>query len=406
MNMHANVMGGRAISLIALLSGSFFGTGVGPLRAQVSAIEATSGTSAVVIDLNDDVDPGRYRLVVGDEQCGTVVVFRDGDRTRLAGLLDDRAKTSRRVSLVPQSEPDTKTVRFNKVGYDVEVRIGDQLFTRYIASDTESAKPYLFPILGPDGLAMTRAYPMQDVDDERKDHPHHRSFWFTHGEVNGVDFWSERPGRHGTIVEDAKLNQIDGASAAVLQTRNLWKGLDGSTIAEDQRTYIFYGALSPRIIDFHVNVRALDEPLTFGSTKEGAFGIRVASSMDVDRDEGGMIINANGLTDREAWGKPAPWVDYVGPVDGRTIGAAIFNHPESFRFPTTWHVRTYGLFAANPFGYEDFGAPGTGEHTIPAGGSMTLRYRVLLHEGDSEQAQIAQRFEVYAHPPTIEVTLP
>ena len=113
------------------------------------------------------------------------------------------------------------------------------------------------------------------------------------------------------------------------------------------------------------------------------FGLRVASSMDVNKKHGGRITNAEGLTDDRAWGKASPWVDYTGPVEGKTVGIAILNHPRSFRYPTTWHVRTYGLFAANPFGWQDFGLGRSGEHTLPAGESIRFGYRVILHEGDT-----------------------
>jgi hypothetical protein len=122
--------------------------------------------------------------------------------------------------------------------------------------------------------------------------------------------------------------------------------------------------------------------------------------MDVLSKKGGKIINSEGLTDDAAWGKPAKWVDYHGPVDGAVEGIAILNHPKSFRYPTTWHVRTYGLFAANPFGLRDFtkGA-GDGMHKVPAGETMTLRYRVLLHGGDEKAGKVAQAFEEYSKLP-------
>ncbi len=89
----------------------------------------------------------------------------------------------------------------------------------------------------------------------------------------------------------------------------------------------------------------------------------------MDDKAGGKIVNSDGLVDDEAWGKQAAWVDYSGPVDGQTVGIAILNHPQSLRYPTYWHVRTYGLFAANPFGVHDFlGQP-------DANGSLTLARR-------------------------------
>ncbi len=136
----------------------------------------------------------------------------------------------------------------------------------------------------------------------------------------------------------------------------------------------------------------------FGDTKEGSFGIRVPESMTVDAKRGGRIVNSDGKTDQAAWGQPAAWVDYHGPVEGETLGIAILNHPSSFRYPNRWHVRTYGLFAANPFGKKEFGAsdgPG-GEATLARGETLTLRYRVILHQGDEKEARIAEAFDAYA----------
>ncbi len=136
------------------------------------------------------------------------------------------------------------------------------------------------------------------------------------------------------------------------------------------------------------------------------FGLRVASSMDVKSktNSGGKIVNAEGLTDDAAWGKRLPWVDYTGPVEGKTVGIAILNHPDSFRYPTTWHVRTYGLFAANPFGWHDFGQAKPGTYVLPKGESIRFRYRILLHAGDTAGANLPAEFQGYAQPPRVVVT--
>jgi hypothetical protein len=143
--------------------------------------------------------------------------------------------------------------------------------------------------------------------------------------------------------------------------------------------------------------------VTFGDTKEGMFGLRVASSMDVTRKKGGKITNAEGLTDERAWGQASPWVDYVGPVKDQTVGIAVLNHPASFRYPTTWHVRTYGLFAANPFGWKDFGKAERGDHTLPAGESIRFAYRVILHKGDTASLGVPAMFQAYAGKAALEV---
>ncbi|MEX2114366.1 MAG: PmoA family protein [Pirellulales bacterium] len=276
----------------------------------------------------------------------------------------------------------------------VAVSIDGQPFTSYLIKS--KSKPVLWPIIGPTGKRVTRNWPMEtDVPGETdRDHPHQRSLWFTHGDVNGIDFWSEGKGR----IEHREFVKVSGGPEAVIVTKNDWLSPDGSRrICQDQRTMRFGGDKDRRWIDFEVAITASDGPVVFGDTKEGSFGVRTASSMRVDAKQGGRIVNSEGQENQAAWGKPAAWVDYQGPVDGEQQGIAILNHPSSFRFPTHWHVRTYGLFAANPFGLNDFTAGAEkGEATLPEGETLTLRYRVLLHTGDEKSAGIAQAFADYA----------
>jgi len=287
-------------------------------------------------------------------------------------------------------------LRLEKNDRGVSVTIGDQLFTEYLINT--GPKPILWPVNGPDNKPLTRAYPMQRGKGERYDHPHHRSLWFTHGNVNDVDFWGEGK-NHGSILHRAFL-RLEGGPTAVIATRNDWLDVKGVKVCEDERTLTFQADDDRRTIDFEITIKAGDHPVKFGDTKEGSFGIRVAGTMKVDQrggKPGGKIINAEGKTNRGAWGKRSPWVDYHGPVDGKTYGIAIMNHPSSFRFPTYWHVRTYGLFAANPFGLHNFlnSPKEDGSYTIKPGESITLRYRVLLHRGDEKQGQVAEAFKAY-----------
>ncbi len=158
-------------------------------------------------------------------------------------------------------------------------------------------------------------------------------------------------------------------------------------------------------MDFDITIHAPNGPVMFGDTKEGMMGFRVASSMDVDRKQGGRIVNSRGRKDGDTWGMPAEWVDYYGPVNGKTVGIAVMDHLSSFRHPTHWHVRTYGLFAANPFGLKDFpnGKGKNGSHTIPKGGEMRFRYRIFIHEGTTEDAGVALVADGYRNPPTVTV---
>jgi hypothetical protein len=282
-----------------------------------------------------------------------------------------------------------------KTDTGVVVKAGDQPFTTYVFQS--KVKPILWPIIGPTGKEMTRAWPMREGNpDEKTDHPHQRSFWFTHGEVNGIDFWAETAKVQGRI-EQKELVKAEGGKVGTIVSRNDWVGPDGAKVLADERTMRFGADEATRWIDFDITLMAAADEVDFGDTKEGSFGLRIAESMRTDRKMGGKIITSEGLEDDKAWGKPASWVDYHGPVQGETLGIAILNHPSSFRYPTGWHVRTYGLFAANPFGEGDFrGEKVESSYKLKKGESLTLRYRVIFHKGNTQEGKIAEAFAKYA----------
>ena len=297
------------------------------------------------------------------------------------------------------------TLRQTDTGY--EVRIGDKLFAGYI-TDYEGA-PVIHPIVGPTGKNMTRDFPMKrDYEPIQTDHPHQRSFWFAHGNINGLDFWNAfaRPlDTRFNIVHKRFVKAESDGNTALLVAEYDWVGND-QLLCSDARTLRFAVSENMRIIDFEITMTAEQDNVVFGDTKEGTFGIRVPEVLSVDMRKGGRIVNAEGNINGAAWGKRSPWVNYHGVIDEEKVGIAILNHPSSFRFPTYWHVRGYGLFAANPFGVHDFEKESQGgDRTVPQGAgdlvlskgeSFTLRYRVLLHANESD---IAEAFREYAEKP-------
>jgi hypothetical protein len=290
----------------------------------------------------------------------------------------------------------------------VTVTVDGKPFTAYVFAGHR--KPILFPVIGPGGAALTRSWPLvEGVAGEPHDHPHHESLWFTHGDVNGADFWASHPAAHApkqridNRVEHVELVACVGGPEARIETRNKWVKADGTVVCVDSRTVRFAAAGDARTIDYAVTIHADHGPVTFGDTKEGTFGLRVPVTLQTkdangSRGAAGHILDSEGRRDAAVWGKAARWVAYWGPVDGRTVGVAIGDHPANLRHPSHWHARDYGLVAANPFGLHDFtGAPqGSGNYTLPAGKSLTFRYLVVLHEGDPETAGIERRWKRWA----------
>ncbi|CAN5358869.1 hypothetical protein BH23VER1_BH23VER1_23670 [soil metagenome] len=281
----------------------------------------------------------------------------------------------------------------------VKVAVGDREFTEYRYGN-DLQKPILYPVYGPGQVRMTRGWPMEEgLPNEKEDHPHHQSLWFTHGDVNGVDFWAggENRGR----VETRGEVRIEGDS---LTADHAWVAPDGTVHCTDT-TVIQFGAdeeRGVRTIDFTITLKApADAPVTFGDTKEGTMGIRTHPLLRLNNKDplpAGKAKNSEGDEGNDLWGKAAKWVDYSGEVDGKPVGIAIFDHPSNPRHPTTWHAREYGLVAANPFGLSDFEKKpkGTGDMEIAAGESVTFQYRFAFYGGTPEDFDAEKAFGQWA----------
>ncbi len=292
-------------------------------------------------------------------------------------------------------------VKITKMDGKVRVELDGKLFTEFLHQG--HSRPVLYPVIGPTGKGVTRNWPIVKGDaTEATDHPHHKSIWYTHGDVNGVDFWSETKGA-GTVVVD-KVETGSDAKAAWIQSSAKWLDKDGNTVCTDTTVIRFpQGVKGGRIIDFQITIHASAGKLTMGDTKEGTMAIRTHPGLRLtakDKKPGpGHAVNSEGLKDHTLWGKKAKWVDYWGPIDGKTVGIALMDHPSNPRHPTTWHARDYGLVAANPFGVAHFsGAKDkkAGDLVIEAGKSQTFKYRFYFHEGDAQQAKISEQFDTYA----------
>lgn len=280
----------------------------------------------------------------------------------------------------------------------VGIFCGGEPFAFYQTKSTP--RPILWPIHGPDGVKLTRSWPIaNDESESKRDHPHHRSLWFSHGEVNGIDFWSEGTGRGNIQHQTFSVLQSEG-ERATLVSQNHWLDAEGHVVLLESRRMRFYGTLDRRWIDFDFAFKAPGHDVHFGDTKEGSFGLRVAEWMAVETKRGGRIINSEGQTDDQAWGQPADWVDYQAPRGDTTYGIAVLIHPSSHAAPGRWHVRGYGLFAHNPFGVKDFVGdgdhPSAGGYLLQSGEQLRLSYRVVFHRGDELSAAIREIYTSYA----------
>lgn len=301
---------------------------------------------------------------------------------------------------------------------DVSIQVHDQRIDFLLGSDLigsyhkgpNVAKPYMWPLNAPGGVAITRAWPMLEGQaGETKDHLHQKSAWFCHGDVipegielkqrvkgvEGVDFWAESKG-HGVIAcVDVGSPRTDKKHGQV-STRNEWRTADGKNILDEARTIHLYDLGSASLLVFDIDLHASVCPITFGDTKEGSFGIRIHDRLTENR-KGGKLENAEGkIGMKNIWGLPSPWCDYSGQLDGKTVGLTIFDDPANSS-PAYWHSRDYGLMAANPFARARSGFPGQRGKTdlvkLAQGDHLKLRYGIFLHAGDAKEGKIAEAYE-------------
>lgn len=278
---------------------------------------------------------------------------------------------------------------------------------RHLASylyDSALLKPILYPLHSPSGILMEREYPFYRVAGESHDHPHHTGLFFTYGsegEVNGNNFWANQQGltkiRH-TAVEQMKSD----SDKAILETLSHWIDEDGKSILAENRTMVFNGNDSNNTIDFTIRLKAIYEDVIFKDTKEGMFGIRVADWLSEERGNGTYLNSKGDTTEAGVWGKRAKWVRLEGSYNGRKMGIIIMNHPESVNFPTYWHARGYGLFAANPLGQSVFEKARGVENAQPlnyvikAGDTAQFKFRMIIYEGDLAVDEIEANYKEYS----------
>ena len=302
-------------------------------------------------------------------------------------------------------------VTLTPLGDRVRVEIGGQPFTEYIYGNGAS-RSYCFPILAADGTPLTRNFPMRKVAGEETDHPgaapsispqrgRRRRFLERRRGDNGA-----APANKGHTVVEGPVETSSGPVGVITCTTAGWTmtacrsaptiGPSGFTPAPPAASSISRSPCTRR------RTAAADR------RRQGWHHGRAAGRMadHGPQDQGRPRRRHRRRRHREGrpgspgLGKRADWANYHAEHGGRTYGVAIFDHPDDLRHPTWWMARDYGLFGANPFGEHDYEEPpgpaAPGDYTIPAGGSLTLRYRFYFHLGDEQAADVAGNYAEYA----------
>lgn len=289
----------------------------------------------------------------------------------------------------------------------LDVKINGELFTSYVY-DGQTPKPILYPIITKSGTVVTRGFPYEPRPYERVDHPHHAGLWFNYGDVNGLDFWNNSyaiaeadKDKYGTIhhSEIIDLNENEGA----LTTKALWRSSNGTDLLEETTVFTFAEEGNTRYIDRSTTLKALED-VSFKDNKEGMLGIRVTRELELPSDKPAVFTDAQGIattvealnnegvngdylgsegaTGNDAWGTRNKWMRLQGEINDEMVSVTMIDHEKNVGYPTYWHARGYGLFAANPLGQAIFskGAQ-TLDYKLAKSESAVFKYRILIHNG-------------------------
>lgn len=305
----------------------------------------------------------------------------------------------------------------------VDILVDGKLFTSYCWPENVY-KPVLYPVKTSAGTEITRGFPLKPRESERNDHIHQVGIWLNYGKVNGLDFWGNgsrgiKEPKGGEIKHLSVEKMSGGKGEGVLITNESWLDPSGVQLLAERTEYHFIAKGTMRIIDRVTTLKAGTATVKFDDTKEGMFGIRVARQLELPGNEMVALLKADGtlssekvkasegvtgnyrssegITGDAVWGTRAKWMDLYGNIGGEKISIVVCDHPKNQSYPTYWHARGYGLFAANPLGWTDFTkGKETLNFSVGAGQSVTFRYRVVVSSGvhltDAEIDGLAEEF--------------
>lgn len=305
----------------------------------------------------------------------------------------------------------------------VDVTVDGKPFTSYIyPGPSVLKKPVLYPILSAGGNFITRGWPMDPRPGERIDHPHHVGMWFNYGDVNGHDFWNnstavgpEHKGPFGTIVHTGVKSMKSGKGKAELVVTADWLDKDNKVMLQETTTFEFRGTADSRTIDRTTMLKAVDKEVLFKDNKEGMIALRMARQLEQPSNKPevftdaqgvatkvpamnnagvtGMYHSSEGIEGDAVWGTRGKWMNLTGNINGENVSVVLIDHPQNVGYPTYWHARGYGLYAANPLGPAVFtnGKAPAMNYTLPAGKSVTFRYRLVINSGSSPDKRIAEQ---------------
>ncbi len=314
-----------------------------------------------------------YRLLLLSAVLGVSLCPPLSPTGPLLGSARQEVKPAPRMQAVPQP--------YDQVAFQ---RDGSEIARFHFGSTLK--RPFVFPIIGPSGRALTRmGHPHDPVG-----HSHHNSVWISHNDVNGVTFWGDTGKNTGRIVHKRILKLTDGDAEASVTSLNHW--VEDATkkmfLVEHRKTTVQLLEKGEWLLTLDLQFDAKDE-VTLGKSPFGMAAVRVAKSIGVNDGNGTMRNSAGQVNEKEIFWKPARWVDYSGAIADKVVeGVTLMDHPSNPNHPSVWHVRNDGWMGAS--------LTFAGPMTITPGKSLRLRYAVYVHAGMPSLETLEGRWGAFA----------
>ncbi|RYG22148.1 MAG: hypothetical protein EOO07_00675 [Chitinophagaceae bacterium] len=290
----------------------------------------------------------------------------------------------------------------------IDVFIGNKPFTSFYYPDNIE-KPFLYPVFTVNQTDVTRGFPLNPKADDPTDHPHHIGIWLNYESVNGLDFWNnsyaipkEKKDKYGWIKTDKILETKNGPKGS-LTYHSTWNNQANAILLDEITKLEFSAEGNRRIIDRTTTLTAATD-VAFNDVKDGFLGMRLAHELQIptnqdqkftdykgnvtivkggtDKVANGNYVSSEGKIGDAVWSSRAAWCKVFGKMGVDSVSVTIIDHPKNINYPTYWHARGYGLFAANPLGEKVFtnGAKST-NLKLKKGEKITFRYRIVVDAG-------------------------
>ncbi len=246
-------------------------------------------------------------------------------------------------------------------------------------------RPYVFPLFGPSGTCLTRMGHPDPIG-----HEHHKSVWFGHESIAGINFWEDRPASDIRIRHRCVRLFHDGPRWGGLVADLDWWANGRAHLHHELILVIEPTDRGGFALDIQSRLESSGgEPVELGKTNFGFLGVRVAKTMS-EQFGGGRVLNARGYDRASAvFGEASAWVDYSGPSTAKEAeGICFMDHPTNPGHPVRWHVRADGWMGASFNREAGYG--------VARDHPLLLRYRLLVHPGQPVPRELAAHWETFA----------